>query len=114
MGSMKKWLRIGSVMFSLGKLLGAKKGLLRSQHVDNRATFLGGLGLGSLVMYLFDPDRGKQRLSTIRDTAVKAASRSSKVVSAASKDLRSRASGVVAETRSLVSKKVGGESEESE
>jgi hypothetical protein len=105
MMSLKKWLRIGSVMFGLGKMVGSKQGLLRRQHVDNRATFLGGLGLGSLAMYLFDPDRGKKRLSTIRDTAVKAANRSGKVVSVASKDLRNRASGVVAETRSLVAKK---------
>ncbi|MEX1186645.1 MAG: SRPBCC family protein [Gemmatimonadaceae bacterium] len=69
---------------------------------NDNLTFLGGLGAGLAVMYLVDPARGRRRRHLIRDQAVHAAHRVSDGIGTTSRDLKHRASGLVAEAGSLV------------
>ena len=66
------------------------------------AALLGGIGLGAAVMYVLDPQGGRRRRAFARDKAMSLASKTSKVVSARSRDLANRAKGVAAEARSIV------------
>jgi len=66
------------------------------------AALLGGIGLGAAVMYVLDPQGGRRRRALARDKAVSLANKTSKVVSARSRDLANRAKGVAAEARSIV------------
>jgi osmotically-inducible protein OsmY len=61
--------------------------------------FLGGVGLGVGAMYLFDPDRGAQRRSWMRDKAVRWRHQIADTADATSRDVAQRARGVVARTR---------------
>ena len=66
------------------------------------AALLGGIGLGAAMMYVLDPQGGRRRRALARDKAVSLATKTSKVVSARSRDLANRAKGVAAEARSIV------------
>jgi hypothetical protein len=66
------------------------------------AAWLGGFAAGALVMYVFDPDRGRRRRALARDKAIHAARVASDTIGARSRDLSNRARGVVAETRSAL------------
>lgn len=69
---------------------------------NDNLTFLGGLGAGLAVMYLVDPARGRRRRHLIRDQAVHAAHRVSDGFGTTTRDMKHRASGLVAEAGSLV------------
>jgi osmotically-inducible protein OsmY len=69
--------------------------------MNKKAALVGGLGLGAALMYLFDPDRGRRRRALIRDKAEGAANKASDYAGKMSRDLRNRAYGVVAETKSI-------------
>lgn len=62
--------------------------------------FLGGLGLGAGLMYLFDPVRGARRRSLLRDKARHAMRAEKEVVDKGVRDLGHRATGVMARLRS--------------
>jgi hypothetical protein len=63
--------------------------------------FLGGIGLGAGLMYIFDPDRGRSRRATARDAARHIANAFDDAVGKTSRDLSNRAQGVVAELNSI-------------
>lgn len=69
--------------------------------MNKKAALVGGLGIGAALMYLFDPDRGKRRRALIRDKAEAAANKTGMYAEKMSRDLRNRAYGVVAETKSI-------------
>jgi osmotically-inducible protein OsmY len=69
--------------------------------MNKKAALVGGLGLGAALMYLFDPDRGRRRRALIRDKAEGAANKAGDYAGKMSRDLRNRAYGVVAETKSI-------------
>ncbi|HJR63404.1 MAG TPA: SRPBCC family protein [Gemmatimonadaceae bacterium] len=71
---------------------------------DRSLALLGGLGLGALLMYLFDPDRGKRRRHMVRDKAVRALHVSGDALDATGRDLRNRAQGAAAELRARTRK----------
>jgi len=71
---------------------GAEKGL----------ALLGGLGLGALLMYVFDPQRGARRRALARDKAVRVYTRTSDALASHARDWRNRGRGVAAKTRSLL------------
>jgi hypothetical protein len=52
-------------------------------------------------MYLFDPDRGRGRRALIRDKAEDAANKAGEFADKVSRDLRDRASEVVAEAKGI-------------
>jgi len=62
---------------------------------------VGGLGLGAVLMYVFDPDRGKGRRAVIRDKVDSAAHKIGDAAEKMGRDISHRAQGVMAETKSL-------------
>jgi hypothetical protein len=69
--------------------------------MNRNLLFLGGLGLGAGLMYIFDPDRGGRRRATARDAAHQLANAFDDAVGKTSRDLRNRAQGLVAELDSI-------------
>jgi len=69
--------------------------------MNKGVALIGGVGLGAALMYIFDPDRGGRRRALIRDKFEAAGNKASGYAEKMSRDLRNRASGVVAETKSL-------------
>ena len=63
---------------------------------------LGGLALGAGLMYYLDPDRGRRRMALVRDKATHLTHVTRDAVGAKGRDLRNRAVGVVAETKSAL------------
>jgi hypothetical protein len=74
----------------------------RSRKGETGLALLGGLGLGALLMYVLDPERGARRRALARDKAVRLYNRTSDRVGARSRDLRNRTKGAAAKTRSLL------------
>jgi uncharacterized membrane protein len=66
-------------------------------------TFLGTLGIGAGLMYLYDPDRGRRRRALIRDQAISLVRDSDDAIDKAGRDLRNRFRGMWAETAALFS-----------
>jgi hypothetical protein len=56
---------------------------------------VGGLGVGALLMYLFDPDRGRGRRARLNDQLSSKANHLVDRTGAKARDLRNRAQGVV-------------------
>ena len=65
---------------------------------------LGGIGIGAGIMYLLDPDRGRTRRAHLKDQAVGRASDAGHAIGSKARDIRNRAQGVVAESKSLLGK----------
>jgi Predicted periplasmic or secreted lipoprotein len=58
------------------------------------------VGIGAILMYLFDPDSGRRRRALLRDKLTSTVNKMRNTDRATSKDLGNRASGVVAEVES--------------
>ena len=69
--------------------------------MNKKIALIGGLGLGAALMYLFDPDRGRGRREVIREKAEGAANKAGEYAEKMSRDIRDRASEVVAEAKSI-------------
>ena len=69
--------------------------------MNKKIALVGGLGLGAALMYLFDPDRGGRRRAVIREKAEGAANKAGEYAETMSRDLRDRASEVVAEAKAI-------------
>jgi len=67
--------------------------------MDRRIAFLTGIGLGAGAMFLLDPARGGRRRALIRDKAVSLTNTSREALDKTARDLRNRATGVIAETK---------------
>lgn len=61
-------------------------------------TLLAGIGIGAILMYIFDPDEGRRRRALLRDQIVSCMNETSDIVGKKSRDLRNRAQGVIAQT----------------
>jgi gas vesicle protein len=83
---------------------------------DSTISFLCGLAagvaLGTLGMFIFDPKEGRRRRALARDKAVHYGREASDFATGTAKDLRNRAYGVAAETRSAVRETLGSETPE--
>ncbi|HEX2227139.1 MAG TPA: BON domain-containing protein [Candidatus Binatia bacterium] len=66
---------------------------------------LGAAGAGAALMYFLDPQRGRRRRVLARDKVNRITHKTTGTVGATSRDLRNRALGIMAETRSLVSRR---------
>jgi osmotically-inducible protein OsmY len=66
------------------------------------ATGMGTLLLGAGLMYLLDPQRGRQRRALITDKATSIVNRTGRTFRQVGKDLSNRARGVAAESRGMV------------
>jgi uncharacterized membrane protein len=69
--------------------------------MNRNLLFLGGIGVGAGLMYMFDPDRGRRRRAMARDAAHHLANVADDAVGKTSRDLSNRAQGLVAELNSL-------------
>ncbi len=69
--------------------------------MNRNLLFLGGMGLGAGLMYIFDPDRGRRRRATARDAAHHLANAFDDAVGKTARDLSNRAQGLVAELNSV-------------
>jgi hypothetical protein len=62
----------------------------------DRKALLAGAGLGALLMFIADPDRGGRRRALVRDKAVRGVNGTRRAVYATAKDLANRTRGIVA------------------
>ena len=62
---------------------------------------MGGVGLGAVLMYFFDPDRGKSRRALCRDKVEAAGNKVGSYAEKMSREVSNRAHEIVAETKSL-------------
>lgn len=67
-----------------------------------RNNLVRGMAIGAGLMYLLDPDRGRRRRAMVRDQVVSSWSDLDDAVDVAGRDLKNRARGVLAETRSRI------------
>ncbi len=63
-------------------------------------TFGAGLGIGTIVMYVLDPDRGKRRRALLRDKCVSATRKTGEAIEVTTRDLANRAQGIAASIQS--------------
>lgn len=66
-------------------------------------TFGAGLGLGTGLMFLLDPDRGRRRRALLRDKCVSAAKKTGEGFEVTARDLRNRTQGIVTDLQSRFS-----------
>ncbi|MDQ3665873.1 MAG: BON domain-containing protein [Acidobacteriota bacterium] len=67
----------------------------------NRALSFGaGLGIGTAVMYLLDPDRGRRRRALLRDKCVSATRKTGEGIETTARDLSNRARGIATSIQS--------------
>ena len=67
-------------------------------------TGVGGLGVGAALMYLFDPERGNRRRALLRDKAFHVAHSAGEKLDVRSRDAANRLHGLLARTKSLVTR----------
>ncbi len=63
-------------------------------------TFGAGLGIGTIVMYVLDPDRGKRRRALLRDKISSATKKAGQGIEITARDFRNRAQGLAASIKS--------------
>ena len=63
-------------------------------------TFGAGLGIGTIVMYVLDPDRGKRRRALLRDKCVSATRKTGEAIEITARDLTNRAQGIATSIQS--------------
>jgi len=68
----------------------------------NKKAAIVGVGVGAALMYFFDPDRGKRRRALVRDKVESAGNKAQDYAEKMGRDVRNRAYGVVAETKSIL------------
>jgi osmotically-inducible protein OsmY len=65
--------------------------------------FVTGLGIGTGLMFLFDPNQGRRRRALLRDKCIWAARKTGETFEGTARDLRNRAQGVIYEVQSRFS-----------
>ena len=66
-------------------------------YATNIGLVLASMGLGALLMYLFDPDRGRGRRAQLRDQVSSKVRHAGEAAEAKARDLRNRAKGLMHE-----------------
>jgi uncharacterized membrane protein/CBS domain-containing protein len=72
--------------------------------MNKSVSLLGALGVGAGLMYLLDPDRGKRRRAILRDQTKHFTNTANRRMGKVASDLKNRTRGVVAETKSIISR----------
>ena len=65
----------------------------------DRNALLAGAGLGALLMFIADPDRGARRRALVRDKAVRGVRLGGRAIAAAAADMTNRTRGIAADAR---------------
>lgn len=103
----KKWMKPARKMaMRMAMRIGKKKlGLNRNKHdwTSDVIMAISGFAFGALLMFIFDPGRGRTRRKLAGDQVVHLKHKASDQISGVSKDLQNRAKGVAAVTSSRVS-----------
>ena len=73
--------------------------------MNMRLSPLGTLGLGALLMYIFDPQMGRRRRALARDKVNRSAHKAREAVDVTARDFKNRIVGLAAETKSLIYEK---------
>src|SRR5919106_467661 len=73
--------------------------------MNKRFDLIGILGLGALLMYIFDPQMGRRRRGVARDKMNRFAHKTLDAIDVTSRDLKNRVIGLAAETKNLISAK---------
>jgi hypothetical protein len=71
--------------------------------MKTRFNLFGMLGLGALLMYIFDPQVGRRRRAVARDKMNRFTHKTLDAIDVTSRDLKNRVVGLAAETKSLIS-----------
>jgi hypothetical protein len=74
----------------------------KESNRDTKLALFGGIGLGALLMYVFDPERGARRRALARDKALRAYNRTGDLLGKRARDLRNRSKGLAAKARPRV------------
>jgi uncharacterized membrane protein len=69
---------------------------------NKAVSWLGGLGLGALLVYIFDPNVGRRRRAVLRDKATRFGRKTLDAFDVTSRDLKNRVTGLTARTRNLI------------
>jgi hypothetical protein len=75
------------------------------EAMNKGLTFGAGLGLGTGLMFLLDPDRGKRRRALLRDKCVWSARKTGEAAQVTARDLRNRAQGIASSVQSRFTSK---------
>ena len=70
--------------------------------MNKRLGSLGSLGLGALIMYLFDPQAGRRRRASVRDKIRRGKNKTLDAIDVIAPDFKNRIIGLAAETRRLM------------
>jgi hypothetical protein len=70
--------------------------------MKTRFNLFGMLGLGALLMYIFDPQVGRRRRAVARDKMNRFTHKTLDAIDVTSRDLKNRVVGLAAETKSLI------------
>lgn len=68
---------------------------------------LGALGIGAAFMYFYDPVSGRRRREQLRERMTHYQNEVTQYAEGATRDLRTRAEGLVAEARGMVERRMG-------
>ena len=71
------------------------------------AAIISGAGMGALLMYFLDPDRGRRRRAMVQDQATKARRKLSDAADATARDVRHRGSGLWWELQTIRPFRIG-------
>jgi uncharacterized membrane protein len=71
--------------------------------MNRQLTLLGGVGLGAVLMYMLDPDRGKRRRGLVRDNLATATNKVPDAISTTARDFSNRVQGLAAQASSVFS-----------
>jgi hypothetical protein len=72
----------------------------KAMNMNKGLTFAAGLGIGTGVMFLLDPDRGKRRRALVRDKFVLATRKTGEAIEVTARDLNNRALGIASSIQS--------------
>ena len=70
--------------------------------MNKRLGSLGSLGLGALIMYVFDPQAGRRRRALVRDKIRRGKNKTLDAIDVIARDFKNRIIGLAAETRRLM------------
>jgi uncharacterized membrane protein len=73
-------------------------------NVNKGLGWIGALGLGALVMYIFDPQAGRRRRAVARDKMIRFGHKTFDAIDTTARDLKNRTVGLAAEARGLISR----------
>jgi hypothetical protein len=70
--------------------------------MNKRLGSLGSLGLGALIMYVFDPQAGRRRRALVRDKILRGKNKTMDAIDVIARDFKNRIIGLASETRRLI------------